>query len=229
MLNYLELQPDSDSQKDAKRLRRIMITDNEWTLILDLTEILSRFADATDYLGGSKYCTYSSINPTIIELMKWVRPASYNNNSIDTNMIDRTIDAFGEVSEPAEKEKIDMPVETHNLLNQIKKDLYEALIHYFDPMSSEALLAAILDPRFKKLTSFTQSQKQEAEYQLKSTYDNMKLNQHSNASPLPAVSSQQRKRRSLFDAFTQPSTAENQVSEYLILEEIPFEKDPYTW
>jgi len=117
LFNYLELQPDSDSQKDAKRLRRIMITDNKWALILDLTEILSRFADATDYLEGSKYCTYSSINPTIIELMKWIRPASYNNNSIDTNMIDRTIDAFGKVSEPAEKEKIDMPVETHNLLN----------------------------------------------------------------------------------------------------------------
>ena len=96
-------------------------------------------------------------------------------------------------------------------------------------MSSEALLTAILDPCFKKLTSFTQSQKQEAEYQLKITYDNMKLNQPSNASPLPSVSSQQRKRRSLFDAFTQPSTAENEVSEYLILEEIPFKKDPYTW
>src|SRR2546430_12409795 len=76
---------DSDSQKDAKRLRRIMITDNEWALILDLTEILFRFADATDYLRGSKYCTdrkstrlnssHSQISYAVICLKKKKPPA----------------------------------------------------------------------------------------------------------------------------------------------------------
>jgi len=94
-----------------------MITEDEWSLILDLTEILFHFADATDYLGGSKYCTYSSMNPTIIEIMKWVRPSSRNNNLTDINL-DRAVDAFGEVFE---SENISTPVDTHNLLNQIKK------------------------------------------------------------------------------------------------------------
>ncbi|EXX55417.1 hypothetical protein RirG_225580 [Rhizophagus irregularis DAOM 197198w] len=80
LLNHLELESDPDSQKDAKRLRNIMITENEWSLILDLTEVLSHFADATNYLGGCKYCTYSSMNPTITEIMKWIRPSSSNNN-----------------------------------------------------------------------------------------------------------------------------------------------------
>src|SRR5579862_7085476 len=93
LLNHLELQSDSDSQKDAKRLRHIMITEDEWSLILDLTEILSHFAEATDYLGGSKYCTYSSINPTIIEIMKWVRPTSTSTDLVDIDL-NRTTDTF---------------------------------------------------------------------------------------------------------------------------------------
>jgi len=39
--------------------------------------------------------------------------------------------------------------------------------------------------------------------------------------------SSQKKR--IFDAFAKPSTAENEVREYLALEEIPFENDPYAW
>ncbi|CAB5369131.1 unnamed protein product [Rhizophagus irregularis] len=109
LLNHLELESDPDSQKDAKRLRNIMITEDEWSLILDLTEVLSHFADATDYLGGSKYCTYSSMNPTIIEIMKWIRPSSSNNNFTDINL-DRTVDAFGEVSELEKNREINTPI-----------------------------------------------------------------------------------------------------------------------
>ena len=76
-----------------------MITKDEWSLILDLTEILLRFADATDYMGGSKYCTYSSMNPTIIEIMKWVRPPLSNNSNLNDINLDRTADAFGDVSD----------------------------------------------------------------------------------------------------------------------------------
>jgi hypothetical protein len=200
-----------------------MISDDEWSLILDLTEILAHFADATDYLGGSKYCTYSSMNPTIIEIMRWVRPSSRNNsNLIDIN-IDKTADAFGEASEDKE---INTPVDTHNLLDQIKKNLYDALIYYFNPASSEALLAALLDPRFKKLQLFTQDQKQDAEDELQNIYNKMK--QSSTLPTSPAQATQHQKRR-LFDAFTKPSIAENEVREYLALEEIPFENDPYSW
>ena len=56
-------------------------------------------------------------------------------------------------------------------------------------------------------------------------YNEIKVNI---ASPLPLVPSQWKK-RSLFDAFTKPSTAKNEVHEYLALEEIPFVKDPYAW
>ena len=48
---------------------------------------------------------------------------------------------------------------------------------------------------------------------------------YSNVSPPPV----QHPKKRLFDAFAKPSTAENEVREYLALEEIPFENDPYAW
>ena len=102
------------------------------------------------------------------------------------------------------------------------------MIHYFNPTSPEALLAVLLDPRFKKLQLFTSDQKQIAEDELQNKYNEIKSNRPSTASSLPPASSQ-RKKRSLFDAFTKPSTAENEIGEYLALDEIPFEKNPYVW
>ena len=93
-----------------------MITEDEWSLILDLSDILFHFADATDYLGGSKYCTYSSINPAIIELIKWVCPALINNSNLTNIDFDRITDAFGEVFEPDRNREINIPVNTYNIL-----------------------------------------------------------------------------------------------------------------
>ena len=42
-----------------------MITTEEWNLLQNLVKILEPFAEATDFLGGTKYCTYSIINPII--------------------------------------------------------------------------------------------------------------------------------------------------------------------
>ena len=62
---------------------------------------------------------------------------------------------------------------------------------------------------------------------MQNKYNEIKLSQ-SSITTLPPVLSQ-RKKRSLFDAFTKPSAVDNEVDEYLALEEIPFKKDPYAW
>ena len=36
-----------------------MLTTEEWDLIRDLLSILNPFAEATEILGGSNYCTHS--------------------------------------------------------------------------------------------------------------------------------------------------------------------------
>ena len=66
----LARETNSDSKKDSKQLKEIMITTQEWNLIQKLVEVLELFAKATDYLGGSSYCTYSIINPLIEEIKK---------------------------------------------------------------------------------------------------------------------------------------------------------------
>ncbi|CAG8722825.1 1382_t:CDS:1, partial [Funneliformis mosseae] len=52
-----------------------------------------------------------------------------------------------------------------------------------------ALLAALLDLRFKKLKFITQEQKKDTENELYKQYDNIKLDQ-SNPTPLPLTPSQ---------------------------------------
>lgn len=59
---------DSNSKKDSKQLKEIMITTEEWDLLQNLVDVLEQFAEATDYLGGSTYCTYSIMNPFIEEI-----------------------------------------------------------------------------------------------------------------------------------------------------------------
>ena len=74
-----------DSKRDAKRLKQIMITDDEWDLIADLTEVLSVFADATEDLRGSKYVTNSMCTPMLMEIIKVVKP----NSSYDQDLMKR--------------------------------------------------------------------------------------------------------------------------------------------
>lgn len=70
LLNTISNYTDQNSKKDAKRLKEIMINDDEWDLIMDLTEVLSVFAEATEVLGGSNYITNSLYIPMLMEITK---------------------------------------------------------------------------------------------------------------------------------------------------------------
>src|ERR1044071_9803872 len=74
---------DLNSKKDAKKLKQIMITDDEWDLIVDLTEILSVFADTTEDIRESKYVTNSMCTPMLMEIIKVVKPNSSYNQDFD--------------------------------------------------------------------------------------------------------------------------------------------------
>ena len=79
VLNSLASQFDQDSKKDYKTLHSIMLSSEEWDLLKSLRPILRPFAEATDLLGGSNYCTFSMMNPILIQIKKqFTPPASYN-------------------------------------------------------------------------------------------------------------------------------------------------------
>jgi hypothetical protein len=72
---------DQDSKKDYKTLYNIMLSSEEWDLLKELKPVLQPFAEATDLLGGSNYCTFSIMNPILIQIKKqFTPPFSYNVN-----------------------------------------------------------------------------------------------------------------------------------------------------
>ena len=65
VLFNLGIEKDSQSKKDYKQLEKLMLEDHEWDLLNKLIELLKPIEDATEFLGGQKYCTLSLIYPTI--------------------------------------------------------------------------------------------------------------------------------------------------------------------
>ncbi|CAG8664838.1 10327_t:CDS:1, partial [Racocetra persica] len=52
---------DYKVRKDANRLKSIMITENKWIVLEELTMLLAPFAEITELLEGSNYSTMSFI------------------------------------------------------------------------------------------------------------------------------------------------------------------------
>lgn len=152
---------DNDSKKDGHRLVEIMLTNNEWNLLSDLCGVLEEFADATEQLEGSKYVTHSIMSLMLKEVKKRIRP---RNIRLQTNInvnIEEVSDVFeeereGELAEntqntPGRKLDINKPLETQNMLEKVKLDLYNAMELYWDQEEAGILISALLDPRIKSL------------------------------------------------------------------------------
>ncbi|CAG8625087.1 1527_t:CDS:1, partial [Dentiscutata erythropus] len=83
---------DPTTKKDARRLKRIMLTPNEWQLMDDLVKILQPFANATKMLGGSKYATMSYMFPAISSLKKLLNVDTSTQITIDLDSSNTAFD-----------------------------------------------------------------------------------------------------------------------------------------
>ncbi|CAG8851397.1 29247_t:CDS:2, partial [Gigaspora margarita] len=70
VLTTLTVSTASEARKDARRLRQIQLTKDEWDLMKDLVVILGPFYETTEELGGSEYVTISYMFPSILALMQ---------------------------------------------------------------------------------------------------------------------------------------------------------------
>ncbi|CAB5379179.1 unnamed protein product [Rhizophagus irregularis] len=141
-----------------------MITTEEWDLLQNLVDVLEQFAEATDYLGGSTYCTYSIINPFIEKIKEDLlnpflsslslssiqfSPQSFSQSALqETQKTDE--DVFIEENIEIET-NLNQPINTSGLLKMVRTKLYENLCKYWNFQDSNALLASLLDPRTKNL------------------------------------------------------------------------------
>ena len=154
MISYLLTNDDPNARKDGKRLKDIMLTDLEWDLIIELLQVLGPIEEVTTYLGGSKYTTHSLLYRLIQGLKKRFRLQNTSNVELDFNteydaFEDNEFDDIGsenqeehnnENRQQTQKSKIDTPVNTNNLLNKVKKNMYKALCHYYPTPPPEQLL-----------------------------------------------------------------------------------------
>jgi hypothetical protein len=250
LINTLSTKSDSDSKKDYKRLKQIMLEEDEWEVIKDLIPVLQPFANATDYLGGSKYCTYSTMIPTLINIFNKLKPLTPNGEknaaeislTNSENVFDDQIsiqDDDEEKPNPAatKKLKINNTIQTQGLIDKIKLTLYAAMKHYWgDLFAPKALLPSLFDPRIKQLSFVSVSQRFNAENLLSDIFDQEKALLSSSTSKYTQISLKNKKKKksqkynSILASFKKPvMPAIDEVADYLALKEIAIENDPLAW
>lgn len=132
------------------------------------------------------------------------------------------------------KNKFDLskPLETRNKLDEVKKNLYEAMCYYWQFIPEDYLVSTILDPRIKCMN---EDDENEAEEILRKKYEEYSANylptpiESRSSSPTPIESTiYQPKLFAIFEQ-NQLRRASDEVTEYLREDKITFNQNPFEW
>ena len=129
------IDPDPLTRRDGKRLKNINLTENEWQEMSKLIKILEDFAEATEYLGGSKYTTISLMYSILAVISQNILPDDSNIEVIDLTSPNTAFDDdIGYEDAPEDepiteqpkrrKININIPQDCTNLENRVKAALY---------------------------------------------------------------------------------------------------------
>jgi len=242
LISTLSTKTDPDSKRDSKRLKQIMIEEEEWDVIKNLIPILRPFAEATNYLGGNKYCTYTIMVPTLIKIINRLKPLTAEDEKVVSeinfknheNIFDDevSIEDDEERSNPSNptvrKLRINDPANTQGLVKKIKLALYAAMKHYWSNLiTPKVLLPSLLDTRIKDLSFVTVQQRFDTEELLSDLYSQEKASELLSSSK---EENESQKYDSIFASFKTSDAEEvNEVTDYLSLKKINFESDPLVW
>ncbi|GES85940.1 hypothetical protein GLOIN_2v1482909 [Rhizophagus clarus] len=126
MASSLSVDSNPQVQKDGKRLKKINLVDEEWKALRRLTNILKKFAEATDFLGD-----------TVFD--EDVEYANSPKDEIDTR------------HPKGRKIYIEMSQDCKDLEKNVKNTLYKAMNHYWNVPNKYAMIGTLLDLRYKEL------------------------------------------------------------------------------
>jgi len=155
-----------EDKSDGNKLRKIMLSEEEWELLDQLIDVLMPFENATRDFSGGTYVTLSSIISTIKKLIFDLAGNSsldnIDNNYLDENTVFETETFTEEVLIEIEDEEIisniskrsisiKNPLNTMGILQKVKNNIYSALIYYWNFSNDIELMASLLDPRYKTL------------------------------------------------------------------------------
>ncbi|RIB26546.1 hypothetical protein C2G38_2163077 [Gigaspora rosea] len=184
----LSLETSKEAKKDHEILKKRFLKYWEWDLLNRLLELFKPVEEATEWLGGQKYCMLSLIYPTI-QVLKYVYIVVEEENDEELNQEKE------ETNEKVKEETEDKTEEETNsnnrpniskVINLVKNTIYDALFNYFDSLPDSVLLASILDPRFKKMKEWPEEDKERAIALLRSEYayikdeESLNISQESN-------------------------------------------------
>lgn len=127
------------------------------------------------------------------------------------------------------KLKLKNPINTQGMLNKIKSALYISINHYWkDLTKSDTLLASLLDPRMKDLSFVSFNKCDEVKNLLYEKYNEI---QNSRSQPNQLTKSPVKKKKLTILAGLKKAPVQlyDEIDEYLKLEEIDLDRNPFIW
>ncbi|CAG8669400.1 23415_t:CDS:2, partial [Dentiscutata erythropus] len=150
---------EKDAIADRKRLKAIMITEDEWTAVANIINILKPFNNITNYISGNTYPTMSIIYLTIsIFRNALLKEFKDENDSTDkltdfNSLINDHINIFNDekiLDEDEDAEKFESLAITTDLVKSIKKIMLKLFEKYYKFSDDKILfIATAIDPRCK--------------------------------------------------------------------------------
>lgn len=152
-----------DDKKDGNKLRKIMLSEEEWELLDQLVDLLTPFERTTKDFSGGTYVTFSNMISIIKELI-FNMTCSLPSNNVTHHDENTVFESEGIEVTPIEVEdeevisnitnkriSIKDPLNTEGVLENVKENIYSSLIFYWDKPNDAGLIASLLDPRYKEL------------------------------------------------------------------------------
>ncbi|EXX56172.1 E2 ubiquitin-conjugating protein UBC5 [Rhizophagus irregularis DAOM 197198w] len=215
------------AKKDLIKSEKIRLTQDEEKLIQELKSILDPFSEIIELLKGN--CTYSLISPLLLE----IKNKFY---SEDVNTVEINFEDEGQEAKDSNKNnyriQINEPVDCTGLIDKIKLNLSVAIDHYWkDLLDPNLILFSILDPRIKRLSFISTSKRYEVENLLHEKYKEMKSVTETKTNHINENEQKQKRTNSILASLKKSSSTIRavEVSEYLHLEEIDLDSNPFTW
>jgi hypothetical protein len=165
-----------EEKADGIKLKKLILTDNEWELLDELCNILAPFEKVTHDFSGSTYVTLSQIVPLVTNLTNSLNPLDDSNDSYEENFDNETITSDSDDSNGslANEQQIENYENISEVLKNVKKNIYMGLNHYWTMPNEFGIMAALLDPRYKHLNFISDEIKQRIHSTLQAEYDQLK-------------------------------------------------------
>ena len=238
---------DADTKKDGRRLKEIDLEPEEWNTIKEFLNILGPFAEATQYLGSSKYVSVSFIYPIIYDLKRKFKPfATTDNVNLNTKndaFEDEVIpeDDNGEIIETNSSQryiKVKHPQNCSGLIQKIKGSLYNALNHYWKVDEIKIMIATILDLWTKKMqfgdNNLYERMKEELAYRyslIKTEVSDENSNNEQSESSISQVNLNQTYKRNYISTLFKKNVTNNEeeLESYFNESQIDWDANPFEW